>query len=93
MTPAVRRHLRQARTRTAAVRLLTTDSSCSASHSLHRQPISPDRLRTVSIGSQSALIVIDTDVRQFTATLGDGGEFDATTLAGRPAVLRFWAPT
>ena len=33
------------------------------------------------------------DILSFTAPLVGGGEIDARTLAGKPTVLWFWAPT
>ena len=32
-------------------------------------------------------------VLRFSAPLAGGGQFDGTSLAGRPAVFWFWAPT
>ena len=71
---------RRARTRSAAVRLVTTAALL---------------LGVAACGNDTprASNGLRPDVLQFTATLADGGEFDGTSLAGRPAVLWFWAPT
>ena len=68
------------RARSAAVRLVTTAAL------LLGVAACGNDTPTASNGPRS-------DVLQFTATLADGGEFDGTSLTGRPAVLWFWAPT
>ena len=52
-------------------------------------------LGTVACGNNAPNPSSDprSDVLQFTANLADGGEFVGTSLAGRAAVLWFWAPT
>ncbi len=42
-----------------------------------------------SIGAQGA----GPEVLRFSAPIVGGGQFDASTLAGRPAAFWFWAPT
>jgi hypothetical protein len=44
-------------------------------------------------GRSSATQPAPSSLLAFNATLVGGGEFDGRTLAGRPAVFWFWAPT
>jgi thiol-disulfide isomerase/thioredoxin len=43
-------------------------------------------------GRSSAVQTVVPDILRFTGTTVDGKAFDAATLAGKPAVLWFWAP-
>ncbi|THA23585.1 redoxin domain-containing protein [Streptomyces sp. RKND-216] len=60
--------------------------SPSASSSPAGQPADPEGSGTETGGSEVP------EVLDFTATTVDGRPFDATTLAGKPTVLWFWAP-
>jgi len=66
-----------------------TEKSASAGAAGTAGPASPDASAPAQAGSDTTAVP---DALRFTGTTVDGRPFDAATLAGRPAVLWFWAP-